>query len=159
MSLFQKHIKSQISAKTKVYILTRAELLFTLCDEIPWMTKLVMLLEMCLSSMKKDYLHKKEEEQSLLNTSTWNFRLNIKKLSTKQRKHNSLIDYSAQVINAKNCPTTFYYIFQLVWVSMTTTQSIRMCFLSSRKHFFIRVPPLNSFTFPFFKGGNPYEKK
>ena len=28
--------------------------------------------------------------------------------------HSSLVDYLAQVINAKNCPTTFYCIFQLV---------------------------------------------
>ena len=29
--------------------------------------------------------------------------------------HRSLVDYLAQVINAKNCPTTFYCIFQLVF--------------------------------------------
>ena len=45
--------------------------------------------------------------------------------------HSSLVDYLAQVIYAKNCPTTFYCIFQLVWVLMTTTQNIRVCFLSS----------------------------
>ena len=28
--------------------------------------------------------------------------------------HKSLVDYLAQVIYAKNCPTTFYCIFQLV---------------------------------------------
>ena len=50
--------------------------------------------------------------------------------------HSSLVDYLAQVIYAKNCPTTSYCIFQLVWVPMTTTQNIRVCFLSSRKHFF-----------------------
>ena len=42
-----------------------------------------------------------------------------------------LVDYLAQVIYAKNCPTTFHCIFQLVWVPMTTTQNIRVCFLSS----------------------------
>ena len=26
--------------------------------------------------------------------------------------HNSLVDYLAQVINAKNCPTTFYFFLQ-----------------------------------------------
>ena len=30
--------------------------------------------------------------------------------------HNSLVYYLAQVIKAKNCPTTFYCIFQLIWV-------------------------------------------
>ena len=30
--------------------------------------------------------------------------------------HSSLVDYLAQVMNAKNFPTTFYCIFQLVWV-------------------------------------------
>ena len=62
MGLSHEHIGPKILAKIQIYTLTRAELLFTLCDEIPCMTKLVMLLEMCLSSMKKDYLHKKEEE-------------------------------------------------------------------------------------------------
>ena len=56
-------------------------------------------------------------------------------------EHSSLVDYLAQVIYAKNCPTTFYCIFQLVWVPMSTTQSIRVCFLSSRKHFFHKGPP------------------
>ena len=32
------------------------------------------------------------------------------------RTHSSLVDYLAQVIYAKNCPITFYWIFQLVWV-------------------------------------------
>ena len=50
--------------------------------------------------------------------------------------HSSLVDYLAQVINAKNCPTTFYCIFQLVWVPMTTTQNIRVCFLSSNNTLF-----------------------
>ena len=45
----------------------------------------------------------------------------------------------------KNCPTTFYCIFQSVWVPMTTTQNIRVYFLSFKKHFFIMVPTLNSF--------------
>ena len=35
MSLSQEHIGSKILAKIKIYILTRAELLFTLCYEIP----------------------------------------------------------------------------------------------------------------------------
>ena len=30
--------------------------------------------------------------------------------------NSSLVDYLAQGIDAKNCPTTFYCIFQLVWV-------------------------------------------
>ena len=38
------------------------------------------------------------------------------------------------MIYAKNCPTTFYCIFQLTWVPMTTTQNIRVCFLSSSGH-------------------------
>ena len=50
--------------------------------------------------------------------------------------HSSLADYLAQVINAKNCPTTFYCIFQLVWVPMITTKNIRVCFLSSNNTFF-----------------------
>ena len=32
------------------------------------------------------------------------------------------VDYSAQVIDAKKCPTTFYRISQLVWVPNTNTQ-------------------------------------
>ena len=40
--------------------------------------------------------------------------------------HSSLVDYLAQVTYAKNCPTTFHCIFQLVWVSMTSTQNIRV---------------------------------
>ena len=35
MSLSNEHIGSKILAKIKIYILTRAELLFTLCYEIP----------------------------------------------------------------------------------------------------------------------------
>ena len=35
-------------------------------------------------------------------------------------QHRSLVDYLAQVIYAKNCPTTFYWIFQLVWVPIST---------------------------------------
>ena len=50
--------------------------------------------------------------------------------------HSSLVDYLAKVIYAKNCPTTFYYIFQLVWVRMTTTQNIRVWFLSSNNTLF-----------------------
>ena len=50
--------------------------------------------------------------------------------------HSSLVDYLAQVIYAKNCPTTFYCIFQLIWVPMTTMQNIRVCFLSSQKTLF-----------------------
>ena len=50
--------------------------------------------------------------------------------------HSSLVDYLAQVKNAKNCPTTFYCIFQVVRVPMTTTQNIRVCFLSSDKTLF-----------------------
>ena len=50
--------------------------------------------------------------------------------------HSSLVDYLAQVIYAKNCPTTFYCIFQLVWVPMTTMQNIRVCFLSSNNTLF-----------------------
>ena len=52
------------------------------------------------------------------------------------RPHSSLVDYLAQVIYAKNCPTTFYCIFQLVQVPMTTTQNIRLCFLSSNNTLF-----------------------
>ena len=44
--------------------------------------------------------------------------------------------YLAQVIYAKNCPTTFYCIFKLVWAPMTTTQNIRVCFLSSNNTLF-----------------------
>ena len=50
--------------------------------------------------------------------------------------HSSLVDYLAQGIYAKNCPTTFYCIFRLVWVPMTTTQNIRVCFLSSNNTLF-----------------------
>ena len=57
--------------------------------------------------------------------------------------HSILVDYLAPVMNTKNCPTTFYCIFQLVRVPMTTMQNIRVCFLSSNNtFFFIRVPPL-----------------
>ena len=45
--------------------------------------------------------------------------------------HSSLVDYLAQLTYAKNCPTTFYCIFQLVWVPMTTTQNIRLSFKAS----------------------------
>ena len=48
-------------------------------------------------------------------------------------QHSSLVDYLAQVICAKNCPATFYCIFQLVWSPITTTQNSRVCFLSSQK--------------------------
>ena len=37
--------------------------------------------------------------------------------------HRSLVDYLAQVIKAKNYPTTFYCIFQLVWVSQIYLES------------------------------------
>ena len=55
--------------------------------------------------------------------------------------HSSLVDYLAQVIKAKNCPTNFYCIFQLVWVPMTTTQNIRVFSGASIKHFFHKGPP------------------
>ena len=55
-----------------------------------------------------------------------------KVIDTKYYKHSSLVDYLAQVIYAKNCPTTFYCIFQLVWVPMTTTQNIRACILGAK---------------------------
>ena len=35
MPLFHEHVGSTIVAKIKIYILTRAELLFTVCHEIP----------------------------------------------------------------------------------------------------------------------------
>ena len=60
----------------------------------------------------------------------------------------SLEDYLAQVIYAKNCPTTFYCIFQLVWVPMTTTQNIRVASLAPGKHF----------EYSFLQRGDPYEK-
>ena len=47
----------------------------------------------------------------------------------------SLVDKLAQV-KAKNCPTTFYCIFQLMWVPMTTTQNIRVYFRSFYKTLF-----------------------
>ena len=50
--------------------------------------------------------------------------------------HSSLVDYLAQVIKSKNYPTTFYCIFQLVWVPMTTTQNIRGCLSTSNKTLF-----------------------
>ena len=50
--------------------------------------------------------------------------------------HSSLVDYLAQVIKAKNCPTTFYCIFQLVWVSLTNMQNIRGCLWTSNKTLF-----------------------
>ena len=34
--------------------------------------------------------------------------------------HSSMVLYLAQLMCAKNCSTTFYCIFQLVWVPMTT---------------------------------------
>ena len=40
--------------------------------------------------------------------------------------HSCLVDYLAQLIYAKNCPITFYCIFHLVWVPVTTTQNIRV---------------------------------
>ena len=63
------------------------------------------------------------------------------------------VDYLAQVNYSNNCPTTFYCIFQLVWVPMTTIQNIKMYLLSSRKHFFfLRVPPLEKGNVNEFKG-------
>ena len=50
--------------------------------------------------------------------------------------HSSLVDYLAQVIYAKNCPTIFYCICQLVWVPMTTMQNIKVCFWSFYKTLF-----------------------
>ena len=70
---------------------------------------------------------KKEETFLVSNTS---------KAARNSAAHSSLVEYLAQVINAKNCPTTFYCIFQLVWVPMTTTQNIRVCFLSSNNTLF-----------------------
>ena len=55
--------------------------------------------------------------------------------------HSSLVDYLAQVILAKNYPTTFYCIFQLVWVPMTTMQNIRVCFWGFYKTLFYKGPP------------------
>ena len=50
--------------------------------------------------------------------------------------HSSLADYLAQVMYAKKCPTTFYCIFQLVWVPTTTSQNIRLCFRTFYKTLF-----------------------
>ena len=74
--------------------------------------------------------------------------------------HSSLVDNLAQVIYAKNCPTTFYYIFHLVWVPMTTTQNIRVCFLSSRNIFFIKSMDwrLEKANLNEFKGGTLIKK-
>ena len=44
--------------------------------------------------------------------------------------------FSPSDILAKNCPTTFYCIFQLVWVPKTTMQNIRVCVLSSNNTLF-----------------------
>ena len=44
MSLSQEHVEFKISAKIKTYILTRAELLFSLCYEIPCTTYLISVL-------------------------------------------------------------------------------------------------------------------
>ena len=52
----------------------------------------------------------------------------------KYAAHSSLVDYLAQVINAKNCPTTFFCIFQLVWVPMTTTP-FKKLYLKKRDFF------------------------
>ena len=38
-------------------------------------------------------------------------------------QHSSLVDYLAQVIWAKNCPTTFYCIFELILVPTTPTMA------------------------------------
>ena len=57
---------------------------------------------------------KKEETFLVSNTS---------KAARNSAAHSSLVEYLAQVINAKNCPTTFYCIFQLVWVPMSTSQN------------------------------------
>ena len=73
--------------------------------------------------------------------------------------HSSLVDYLAQVVYGKNCPTTFYCIFKLVWVPMTTTRNIRVCFLRSRKHFFHKIPtPFEKENLNEFKGGTLMKK-
>ena len=72
--------------------------------------------------------------------------------------HSSLVDYLAQVIYTKNCPTTFYCIFQFVWVPMTTAQNIRVCLLSSRKNFFSQGSPFEFIYISFLQRGDPYEK-
>ena len=41
---------------------------------------------------------------------------------------------------------------------MTTTQNIRVCFLSSNNTFFIRVPPFEERNFKLIQRGDPYEK-
>ena len=55
--------------------------------------------------------------------------------------HSSLVDNLAQVIYAKNCPTFLYCISHLLWVPMTTTQNIRVCFRTLYKTFFQKGPP------------------
>jgi hypothetical protein len=73
--------------------------------------------------------------------------------------HSSLVDYLARVIYGKNCPTTFYSIFQLVWVPMTTTQNISVCVsLAPENTFFIRVPSLEKENLNEFKGGTLMKK-
>jgi hypothetical protein len=49
MPLSHKHIGSNISAKIKIYILTRAELLITLCNEIPCKQGLVTSRSFCVN--------------------------------------------------------------------------------------------------------------
>ena len=66
---------------------------------------------------------------------------------------------SARVINAKNCPTTFYCIFQLVWVPMTTTKNIRVCSIATITHFFHKGPPLWRKKLRINSKGDFYEKK
>ena len=69
-------------------------------------------------------------------------------------QHSSLVNYLAQVIQAKNCLTTYYWLYciiQLVWVPMTTTQNIRVCFRTLYKTLF-------PFKFSLSKGGTLMKK-
>ena len=47
MGLSHEHVGPKILAKIKIYILTRAELLFPLCYEIPWNKPKSVFLVFC----------------------------------------------------------------------------------------------------------------
>ena len=69
----------------------------------------------------------------------------------------SLVDYLAQVIYAKNCPATFYCIFELIWAPMTTKQNISVCFWSFYKTLF-SWGPLDKENLNEFDGGTLMKK-
>ena len=91
------------------------------CLLIPFFKMIIIICAPVILSRRTN-LAKTTLSMSMKNTTDWKMSLKsglVHCLFSKKGPpllHCSLVNNLAQVIYAKNCPTTFYCIFQLVWV-------------------------------------------